>query len=355
MEHRRGILFMLLLMFWSLGFLIVFSLVMSVLFTPFEGNLLYDFFYSRGIYSWPIVSLPWFMIFYQISVFLIPLALWLAIFKEKINKHLPHMRLGTTNVLYIVGISIFLQPVMMAISGLTTIFFPNEIGELMYEIIDYPYWLLIVAVAATPAICEEVVFRGYIQSTYKNKPFITMALINGLFFGIIHLNPHQFFFAFGMGIIFAYMVHATRSIRAGVISHFVMNASQITLLWISRPLLEWAEGMSEELGMSYAAEAAYEMEFTQSEVILGFIMLGIIAVFSTVVAGILLYFFAKHNRARVSDYEAKLEEETPQEIPNENLQKIPQPSKQGRKNLAIDTALVLAIVAMYVFIVFIIL
>jgi len=335
MEHRRGILFMLFLMISTVAFLFLIPMFPA-----------------------PFLSSLWFVIFQQIIRFLVPLALWLAFFKEKVNQHLPHMRLGTINIIYIIGLSLLLQPAMNVISGLTTIFFPNDMSEFVLEQMNQPYLLLILAIAVTPAICEEVIFRGYIQSTYKNKPLITMMLINGLFFGIMHLNPHQFLYAFIMGIIFAYMVHATRSIRAGIISHFIINASQITLPWVLLRFAGLVEDASEEFGIVNNIEpvdSIADFDFSQPEVIITFVILGIMAIGATVCAVILFREFAKHNQKRIMEYEMKIKKEVEEktDVYNEETPEIisPQSPEKKLKNLLIDISLILVIVALYVILV----
>ena len=317
-----------------------------------------------GIDVVAVVSSPWFIIFRQLFVLLLPLGIWLGIHKEKINPHLPHMRLGNTNIVYIIALSLLLQPAMMAVSGITSIFFPNEIGEMVLSLTDYPYLLLILAIAVTPAICEEVVFRGYIQSTYKNKAFWTMALINGLLFAIMHLNPQQFPYAFIMGIIFAYMVHATRSIRAGVIAHFIMNASQITLMYVISIMVE-REDISDEITTTSGYTASASAVPSQIEMIVTFTILGIIALAVTVLAAYVFRLFVLHNRKRVMAYEQKIKAamdalelhitpDTPETTEIETPEEIPQSTLPKWANITIDVALVLAIVALYVNFIFVI-
>lgn len=352
MEHRRGILFMIFLMFCSFAF----RFVASNFVFPAEGLL-----YQMGIDRHAVASSLWFQIFFMIMVLLVPLAIWLAIFRENINLHLPHMRLGKKNILLLIGFSIFIQPAIMIVSGLTSFLFPNEISGFVMEAVQQPYWLLMLALAVTPAICEEVVFRGYIQSTYKNKPFWTMALINGLFFAAIHMNPHQFPYAFIMGIFFAYMVFATRSIRAAVISHFVLNASQVSLVWFAERLPRWMERLgldTYELGAAMAEADAilydfYKMDSSQNEMVLVALAIGGgIALFTTPFAVWLFREFVKHNKKRVAEYEEKIASEKI-EAPAEEIPEItPEPPASKRKHLAIDTALILVILALYVIFVF---
>ena len=53
------------------------------------------------------------------------------------------------------------------------------------------YILVIFTVSITPAICEEIFFRGFVQKSFefKQKPF-TAILITSLFFGLYHFNPY---------------------------------------------------------------------------------------------------------------------------------------------------------------------
>lgn len=321
MAYRRAILFMIFMMMFSFFVTIVLSMM-----------------FSQEILNIAIVGSPWFIIFFQVLSFLLPLAIWLAIHREKINVHLPHMRLGTVNIICIVGLSLLLQPAMMIVSGITSIFFPNEVSEMILGMVEYPFLLLVFAIAVTPAICEEVVFRGYMQKKYEGKSFWTMAISTGFFFGVIHFNPQQLVYAFVMGIIFSYMVHATRSIRAAVIAHFVMNASQVSLLWFTTWMARIAEE-STDFSIDVYAQP------TDAEMIVAFALMGFIAVFSTIAAGILFNFFAKHNKQRVAAYEAKHADEI------QSNEETPTVSPTIKDHI-IDGALILVIVSLYVIFVF---
>lgn len=292
--HHAGSAFMLFL----LGFYLLINILMS-----FILPLAVDYF---GVDIHVIIS-PWFIIFTQLIGLLLPLGIWLALTRDNLNKHLPNMKLGKTNLIYIIFISLFLQPGMMVISGLSSLFFPNQVAEVLSIMVDNPLWTMILAIAVTPAICEELVFRGYIQSKYKNMSFKKAAIINGLFFAIIHMSPQQFIYAFIMGIIFAYMVHYTRSIRAGILSHFIMNASQVTLAVGSLRLLQYVEAselytttMEETIVNLGTRELVVTYEMS---IIFSVMFVGIIAMFAIPCAIILFRSFISYNRGRNMKYD----------------------------------------------------
>ncbi|MCL2048918.1 MAG: CPBP family intramembrane metalloprotease [Defluviitaleaceae bacterium] len=328
MAHRRGLVFML--------YILVFFLVGSALF----GRLLPLFNDADS----PLV-----MLVYQVLTLLVPLGLWLLFFREGINLHLPHIRLGTTNLIYIVGLSIFLQPAMSALSLVGSLFFPNLVAELLLEKADYPLALLIMGMAVTPAICEEVVFRGYFQSTFKEKPLAVMLLLNGLFFGILHFNPQQFLYAFAMGIFFAYIVHLTKSIRAAIISHFIVNASQVSLMvFLSR----YMDTHTEE--MEIVVEG---LENTEIMEIIQYSLLGAILLVSSIFAGFIFYYFRQHNLERFALWgkegvgEEVIAEATQEEAERGEVVLEETGQTASKKFALLDYALILAIVALYVFVV----
>lgn len=173
-----------------------------------------------------ITASPWYMICIQLIILLLPLFIWLSMKADVLANNIPSKNLSAKNIILIIAISLFIQPAMMTLSGISSLFFTNHVSEMMYTFMEQPLWLIILATAVTPAVCEELVFRGYVQTKHSDRNIKQAAILNGLFFAIIHLSIQQFAYAFVMGIIFAYMVYYTRSIWAGILSHFVVNATQ---------------------------------------------------------------------------------------------------------------------------------
>ena len=264
-KDLTGSKFMLLLIVWALIAAIIFGAILRI----------------DGLDRNAVLASPWTLIGNQLVVFIVPLAVWLFIKGESFKLNMPNRKLGAANIVLIVAISFFLQPAMMLISFISSQFFHNPVSGILYGFMQHHYLLTIVAIAVTPAICEEVVFRGYIQSQHRDRPIRKAALLNGLFFAIIHLNLQQFAYAFVMGVIFAYMVHYTRSIWAGILPHFIINATQAT----------WGR-------LALAAEVTEDMPVPA----MGeqFVTLGVILLVSVLVAVILFRMFFDHNRRRIT-------------------------------------------------------
>ena len=100
-------------------------------------------------------------------------------------------------------------------------------------------WLLFL-VALTPAICEEIVFRGVLLQGYLPKMSTRGAILASSFiFGLFHLSfetairllPTMF-----LGVLLALVVMRTGSIFTSMLMHFVNNATAVVL--ISAPELQ---------------------------------------------------------------------------------------------------------------------
>jgi len=96
------------------------------------------------------------------------------------------------------------------------------------------YVMLVVAV--TPAICEEVFFRGLVQQglTDATTP-VKGFLLTGVIFAFYHLNPFLLVPLAALGILFSYVRYRSNTILIPVIAHFVNNGiSAAGFFWQQR-------------------------------------------------------------------------------------------------------------------------
>ena len=81
----------------------------------------------------------------------------------------------------------------------------------------------IICVGILPAIFEELLFRKFlIDRTIRHGEFISCAM-SGIMFGLWHGNFQQFFFAFFIGVLFAFVYIRTGNIIYTMIMHASMN------------------------------------------------------------------------------------------------------------------------------------
>jgi sodium transport system permease protein len=95
-------------------------------------------------------------------------------------------------------------------------------------------WLFFLA-AVTPAICEELVFRGVLlQSLGREMRAWRAILVTAAVFGAFHLSFEtalRFLPTAWVGLLMGYVAWHSRSIFASMLMHFANNAFVVLLLW----------------------------------------------------------------------------------------------------------------------------
>lgn len=91
----------------------------------------------------------------------------------------------------------------------------ESIGEFMF---------VVLVVALVPALSEELLFRGLVQSSLAEQlSGLQAAVISGLVFGAYHLNPVAFIPLAGLGVFFGFIVYRSASIIVAVSAHLFNN------------------------------------------------------------------------------------------------------------------------------------
>ncbi|MBU5439907.1 CPBP family intramembrane metalloprotease [Tissierella sp. MSJ-40] len=160
---------------------------------------------------------------YQYIAFLIPIAIYLIINRNHSERILRPNLLNFKSILIIFGIWMCMLPVVILIIEFYTSFFGSTLADIVAEDAHELFIWNLFFTAITPAILEEILMRGIVLDGYRNKSRMVAALVNGLMFGMLHLNSFQFFHTFVAGFIASYVVFATNSIFGGILIHFINN------------------------------------------------------------------------------------------------------------------------------------
>lgn len=112
------------------------------------------------------------------------------------------------------------QALMTAVSFVTGEPMVNAVQELILGM--EPWTILIVAVIAAP-IVEEFLFRKCLLDRIAGYGQITSMMVSGVLFGFAHGNFYQFFYAFALGVIFAYVYLKTGNVWYTVGLHMMIN------------------------------------------------------------------------------------------------------------------------------------
>lgn len=140
----------------------------------------------------------------------------------------------------IVGAVLFVvaQPTILFLGWLNS-FIPvpdvmAEMQETMAEMIttflksDNALLLGVFHIGIVPAICEEIMYRGYVQRALeKSWGIIAAILISGALFGAYHLQISNFIPLATLGVFLAYLTYVSDSLVPAMVAHFVNNGGQV--------------------------------------------------------------------------------------------------------------------------------
>lgn len=96
---------------------------------------------------------------------------------------------------------------------------------------DLGFFFTLFTMAVTPAICEEVLFRGYVQRQSERlfATWLPAIVFTGVVFGLYHLRLTQAIPLSMLGIYMAYVVWVSNSLVPGIVVHFLNNGFAVAL------------------------------------------------------------------------------------------------------------------------------
>lgn len=168
------------------------------------------------------------------EVFLaVPGLYYLVMKKQEIKRSLEINAIGWRSWLLLLPFAVCVDKIAQYINVLSQLFTENRIGEHMLELIlAYPFPIAFFVIAVTPAVCEELLFRGVLYRGYRKNGLWVAVFLSAFLFGIMHMNLNQFFYAFAVGIIFALVNEVTGSILPSFFLHLYMNGRSTVLLFL---------------------------------------------------------------------------------------------------------------------------
>jgi sodium transport system permease protein len=128
-----------------------------------------------------------------------------------------------------------------------------------------PLWQVLLLIAVTPAVCEELAFRGFILSGLRHMGHKWAAIgLAAVFFGLAHGLLQQSLAACAIGVVIGYVAVKTGSLWPGMLFHMTHNGLSVLHtrltpeLHDSQPLLRMllvADQRTGELHYSIVASA----------------------------------------------------------------------------------------------------
>ena len=110
----------------------------------------------------------------------------------------------------------------------------NNISEL---ILNGNLWIIFICTVIIAPLGEEFIFRRLLIDRTRKWGDRTAILLSSLMFGAFHLNLHQFFYAFLIGLVLGYVYLRTGKLRYAVSLHAAINlCGGVFIPWLIRRL-----------------------------------------------------------------------------------------------------------------------
>lgn len=114
-------------------------------------------------------------------------------------------------------------PIIALLNMFSMLFVENAVVETANEIHNYGLGISLLVMAVLPAIGEELLMRGVIYRSYREKSPILAWVLSAVIFGMLHMNFNQMPYAIYLGIMMVLMMEASDSIVTSMCMHFFVN------------------------------------------------------------------------------------------------------------------------------------
>lgn len=138
----------------------------------------------------------------------------------------------------------------LLLSNLLSYIFPDSsqgLNEEYLMLLDgVPFILALFLIAMVPAVCEEILFRGYMFTAFRQKMNVSKAIFFvSVLFGISHMSLIKIIPTACLGAGLAYAVYKTESIVSSSLMHFLNNAFSVFVLYYGDKIVLFNEEKSE--------------------------------------------------------------------------------------------------------------
>ncbi|MCR2045273.1 type II CAAX endopeptidase family protein [Anaerosalibacter massiliensis] len=215
-----------------------------------EANILYlilgilliflgGFVQSKEIYTGLLIT--------QYIIIFLPTVLYLKVKGYSLKKVLKLNKISIKQIALVPLIVIFAYPVGAFLNYIFILLLSSfiEIKPLPIPIPESsPEFILgLIVISLSPGICEEILFRGMIMSSYDKLGKKKAIIISSILFGVYHFNLQNLLGPIFLGIVFGLIVYKTDSIYSSMIGHGFNNAIALAIGYF---LLEKADNIPTE-------------------------------------------------------------------------------------------------------------
>lgn len=169
-------------------------------------------------------------------IVLLPILLYLKLKDYSIGHNLKLNKISFKQAIFILFIVIFSYPI--------AVFF-NFIGIMILSKFIYikpnpvpipstweQFLIGFLVIGLTPGICEEIMFRGMVMSSYESLGRKKAIIYSAVLFGLFHFNAQNLFGPIYLGILFGIIAYKTNSLISTILGHTVNNTIALTIGYV---------------------------------------------------------------------------------------------------------------------------
>ena len=175
----------------------------------------------------------------QLIILIIPL--FMAIYTKKDLKKTYSFRLPKPGAA--AGACIFILGIItvgMVITSIVSSIFKDSADasyESIKEIMNKGFGITLFVVALMPAVCEEMMFRGYVFAAVRERyrPIVAMIFV-AICFGLYHMSISRLFVTGLLGFGLCVSTYYTKSIFPGMLMHFINNSYSVVAYYYPKAI-----------------------------------------------------------------------------------------------------------------------
>ena len=148
------------------------------------------------------------------------------------------------------GLFVLGAAVLLAVRGTHVSAEAQSLAEKLLAMMrDRPLWLSWALIALLPAIGEELLFRGWVQSAlvgaWPSRGRLAAGVVmQAACFALFHLLPERMPQTFALGLVAGVLTVATRSLLPAIACHAAHNSMPLLMLWLAGGLSASAESLA---------------------------------------------------------------------------------------------------------------
>lgn len=263
------------------GIIFSVSVVLFIIYSVI-GTLFISDFYLSGIIG-------------EVLPILLPSLIGIAIFKKNIKASLKLNGFRISDAILVIIITLCYMPLNLAVNALNmwlvkVIFGQNLNVEIPIAQTGGELVISILVIGVTAAVCEEVLFRGILQGSMEKLGKAGMFIIVSVLFAAFHFNIEHFLGVFVLSLLIGFIVYRTNSLYMGMLAHFTNNTAAVVISFFANKIPE-----------DLVDQSLVSVEGIPEIVEYG--ILGIIVVFFSIIAGVLIYALYKNTEGRKTKLE----------------------------------------------------